>query len=366
MLRHYKKFLGVLVASLLLAIPVAATNSPIPGTSNGLPGRANAISGTVNYVQGQVTVAGQTVTPQTVVSVQMGPNEVLETGKGRAEVLLTPGVFLRVGDNSAVRMILPGWVNTRVELLRGQAIVEVTQLLKHSDVSVVMNGASTQLEKQGLYAFHADSQLVQVFDGRATVQQGNRHKDLDEGRELALSGNWKVSHFDPKSQAAQDPLYAWSSLRSEYDAEASAQSAQNIFVNGGAYWNGPGWYWNPYWDMYGFIPDDGIWYSPFGWPFYSPWAAWGLGFGYGWGYGGYGYGYGRGFGRGFGHGYFGHGYTGHGHIAGNAIGSGGRFAGHAGGGFGGRGFAGGMHGGFGGGGFGGMHGGFGGGGGGRR
>jgi hypothetical protein len=254
-------------------------------------------------------------------------------------------------------MVSPGLADTRVEVLRGQAIVEVAELFNDNNLSVMMNGATTRLDKQGLYAFNANTQLVQVFDGKATVEQGDRHKDLDKGHELALNGNWKATHFEVKAQAAQDSLYAWSNLRSEYDAEASMQSARNIFVGGGAYWDGPGWYWNPSWDLYGFIPGDGIWYSPFGWPFYSPWVAYGYGFG-GYGYGGYGYG--RGF---YGH----HGFAGlqgHGHVGGNAIASGGRFAGSGrmGGGFGGRGFAGGMHGGVGGG----MHGGFGGGGGGRR
>ncbi len=96
------------------------------------------------------------------------------------------------------------------------------------------------------------------------------------------------------------------------------QSARNIFVNGGAYWDGPGWYWNPYWDLYGFIPGDGIWYSPFGWPFYSPWVAYGYGFGYGfggYGYGGYGHGFHHGFNRGFAA------LQGHGHVSGGAIAS---------------------------------------------
>lgn len=331
MFRHYKTLLGALAVSILWAIPAVAASSAIPGT--------------LNYVEGQVAVAGQTVTSQSVGSVQMGPNQVLETGQGRAEVLLTPGVFLRVGDNSAVRLVSPGLANTRIEVLRGQAIVEVAELFKDNNLSVMMNGATTRLDKQGLYAFNANSQMVQVFDGKATVEQDDHHKDLDKGHELALNGAWKVSHFDTKAQAASDPLYAWSNLRSEYEAEASMQSARNVFVNGGAYWDGPGWYWNPYWDLYGFIPGDGIWYSPFGWPFYSPWVAYGYGFGYGFGYG-----------HGF-HGYRG-GFAalqGHGHIGGNAIASGGRFAGSArmGGGFGGRGFAGGMHGGFGGGGGGG-------------
>jgi hypothetical protein len=324
MFRIYKTFLGVLATSILLAIPAAAASNAIPGT--------------LNYVEGQVTLAGQTVTSHAVGSVQLEPGQTLETGQGRAEILLTPGVFLRIGDNSAVRLVSPGLDNTRVEVLRGQAIVEVAELFKDNNLWVMMNGASTRLDRQGLYAFNANTQLVQVLDGKATVTQNDRQQELGKGRELAVNGNWKVEHFDTKARASQDPLYAWSNLRSEYEAEASMQSARNIFVAGSPYWYGPGWYWNPYWSAYGFIPGDGIWYSPFGWPFYSPWVAYGYGFGYGFG--------------GYGHGFIGRAYLGHGHVAGSAVASSGRLAG---GGFagrelGGHGFAAGVHGGFGGGG----------------
>lgn len=323
MLRLYITLLGALAAFVVLAIPAAAAGSAVPGT--------------LNYVEGQVAVAGQVVTSHSVGLVQLEPNQVLETQQGRAEILLTPGVFLRVGNNSAVRLVSPDLANTRVEVLRGQAIVEVTELFKDNNLWVMMDGSSTRLDKQGLYAFNADNQLVQVFDGQATVEQNDRQKELGKGKELALNGNWKVAHFDTKAQADQNSLYAWSNLRSEYEAEASMQSARNIFVAGWPYWYGPGWYWNPYWDMYGFIPGDGIWYSPFGWPFYSPWV---VGYGYGFGYGRYG------------HGFIGRSYMGHGHVAGSAIASGGRFAGagRMGGGFARGGFAGGIHGGFGGGG----------------
>src|SRR3984957_11201943 len=104
MFRNYKAFLGVLAATMLMVIPAAAASSAIPGT--------------LNYVEGQVAVAGQPVTSHSVGSVQMEPNQVLETGQGRAELLLTPGVFLRVGDNSAVRLISPGLADTRVDVLR--------------------------------------------------------------------------------------------------------------------------------------------------------------------------------------------------------------------------------------------------------
>ncbi len=345
MFKQLKELLALLAISIL----------PLTASAAG-----NAVPGTLNYVEGQVTVAGKTVTSQSVGSVQLEPNQVMQTASGRAELLLTPGVFLRLGDNSSLRLISPNLADTRVELLKGTAVVEVNEIFKDNNLWVLLNGASARLDKEGLYSFNADSHQVRVFDGKATVQVNDRRVDLKKGRELALAEPFKAAHFDTKAPAEQDPLLAWSNLRSEYAAEASLQSARNIFVGGDPYWYGPGWYWNPYWDMYGFIPGDGIWYSPFGWPFYSPWFAYGYG---GYGFGGYGFGYGRyGYGHGFGHG-FGAG-GGARHIGGSAIASGGRFAGggRMAGGFGGHGFAGGMHGGFGGG----MHGGFGGGGGGRR
>jgi hypothetical protein len=42
--------------------------------------------------------------------------ESLTTGNGKAEVLLTPGVFLRVGSDSLVKMISPSLTNTDVSL----------------------------------------------------------------------------------------------------------------------------------------------------------------------------------------------------------------------------------------------------------
>jgi hypothetical protein len=294
----------------------------------------SAIPGTVNYVEGQVSIAGQPVAPQSIGAVQLQPNQAIETGQGRAELLLTPGVFLRLGDNSAVRLISPNLGYTRVELLKGRAIVEVTEIFKDSNLAVMMDGASARLDKEGLYSFDADARQVRVFDGKASVQANNRNVDLEKDRQLTLVEPFKATHFDAKTQAAEDPLYAWSNLRSEYEAQASMQSARTIFVGGGSYWDGPGWYWNPSWSMYGFIPGDGIWYSSFGWPFYSPWLVYSAPW-YGYGFRGYGF-HGNGF------------VAGARHVSASAVASARGFGGahmsasH--------GFAGGMHGGFGGGG----------------
>jgi hypothetical protein len=60
-----------------------------------------------------------------------------------------------------------------------------------------------------------------------------------------------------------------------------------MVVVGGPYaWGGPGWFWNPWYSGWAFLPGDGYLYSPFGFAFYSP-VYWGGYFGRGFGYGGY-------------------------------------------------------------------------------
>ena len=77
-------------------------------------------------------------------------------------------------------------------------------------------------------------------------------------------------------------------------AQASAESGRTALVGGPYAFAGPGWFWNPWYGGWAFLPGPGYLYSPFGFAFYSP-LYW-HGYGYGLGYGGYAY---RGFGGGF-------------------------------------------------------------------
>jgi hypothetical protein len=248
-------FLGMaLWTAALLQAPLSAAGMAVPGT--------------VNYVEGQASINGRPLSSRSVGSAQVNPDQVLETDRGKAEILLTPGVFLRVGDHSAVRMVSPGLANTQLKVLRGEAMVEVTQLYKDNNIRILENGASAQLEKKGLYAFDTAPARVAVYDGEAVVTDNDRQVKVKKGREVSLdAAPLQAVKFD--REAAQDSLYGWSRLRSEYLGEAAAQSARTIVVNRGL-WGGPGWYWNSGWGMYSFLPGDGFPYSPFGYGFYSP------------------------------------------------------------------------------------------------
>src|ERR1700691_1875481 len=93
----------------------------------GLPALAQSVisahSGLIHFADGSVFLDDQRVEQKTGKFDQMKNGSELRTEEGRAEVLLTPGTFLRVGANSAVRMISNDLDNTRVELLNGSAVL---------------------------------------------------------------------------------------------------------------------------------------------------------------------------------------------------------------------------------------------------
>lgn len=274
------KVAGVFLAASLSA-PAWGANASRPNTI--------AAPGTVNYVEGQVSIGQEVLTADSIGSARLEPNQFLFTATGKAEVLLTPGVFLRLGDNSSLQMISPDLLNTRVALEKGDATVEVAEIQDANNIEVTADGTTTRLLKRGLYEINADQGAVRVFDGEATVSNDARHVKVKAGHEANIANEnvSKATSFDKDTYEASD-LYRWSSLRSAYVAEANADAAP-LYVYGGANWFGAGWYWDPWFSAYTFIPGDGIFYSPFGWGFYSPfYAGWApFGFGYGFGYGGF-------------------------------------------------------------------------------
>ena len=277
-----KTIVGFILAAILSA-PAFGASTPLPGT--------------LNYVEGEARIGSQELNAKSVGSSDLQAGEIIATEKGRVEVLLTPGVFLRLDNNSAAEMISPSLTNTEVQLNKGRAMLEVADIHKQNDIKIAQDGATTQVLKNGLYAFDANTGEVQVFDGKAEVSDKAKTIDLKGGRELNVASDapLKAQKFDKKKDA--DDFYNWSALRSQYESEANMDIAR--YAPGVV---SPGWFWDPWYSAYTFVPGNGIFYSPFGWGFYSP--AW---FGYAPIYYGAPYHYYR-------PGYYGHGHYDHPHT----------------------------------------------------
>ena len=251
---------AILLSLATMCAPVALAQTANP-----------AVPGTLNYIEGSVSIDGRSLNQQAVGYAELQPGQVLQTANGRAELLLTPGVFLRVGDSSAVRMISPNLLNTQIELDRGRADIEVDEIHPRNDIQVAEGGANTRLLKDGLYAFDADKGTVRVFKGEAELLErtgaGQKALKIKGDHQVGLAGNEAVQSVSFERDQAEDALYNWSSLRSQYLAEANLNLASEYAGYGGM---APGWYWDAGFLGYTWLPGDGLLWSPFGWGFYSP------------------------------------------------------------------------------------------------
>jgi len=270
----------------------------------------SAKSGTVNFTEGQVQLDGQPVESSVTHYAAIKEGSVLRTGDGRAEVLLTPGITLRLGDHASLKMITNRLIDTRLELLGGSAVVEAGLMDKGTSVTVVVNAAAVSLPKTGIYRFNFDPAQVKVFKGEAAVLAGAETTLVGAGRMCAISGT--TAAVEKLSAADTDALDHWSHRRGELMSMANTASANAFNSAGGVYNAGysvglgtpltgcssygnmmmpgfgysgslwsfanpysayPGsgfWSYNCWYGMYTFMPLSGMMYSPYGYPYVGP------------------------------------------------------------------------------------------------
>lgn len=232
----------------------------------------SARSGMIHLSEGRVFLADQAIESKFGQFPEVKENQVLRTEAGRAEVILTPGVFLRLAENSSFRMVTNRLIDTRLEFLSGSAVIEAGDIPKDNAVTVVQQGASIQLVKRGLYRFDGEPASVRVFDGELLVTVGDRKVEVSEGRMLSLGSDLAVAKFD---KDGTDSLDRWSRRRAEYVAMANVSAANSIRRSGNS-WNSNGWAWNPYFGMFTYVPMSGSYYSPYGYRYWSPNAVYAL------------------------------------------------------------------------------------------
>src|SRR3979490_2359013 len=124
------------IATIFLA---AALSVPAWGADPAHPGNAKANAarpGSLNYVEGQASIEGQSLGPEAIGKTELHPGQSLETKAGKAELLLTPGIFFRLGDNSSATMISPNLTATELRLNKGEATIEAAQ--RHAEKNLAI------------------------------------------------------------------------------------------------------------------------------------------------------------------------------------------------------------------------------------
>jgi hypothetical protein len=268
-----------------LSISVIAASVALSPTVSWAQSIVSAHSGTVHYFDGAVSVDGEALHAKTGRFSELKEQQVLKTTQGRAEVLLTPGVFLRVAENSEIRMLDNRLASTRVELLSGSVAVESDDpqmSTKDSPVTLIYKDYDIRMVKYGLLEVSTEPAVVKVYKGEAAVTTADSRATVKEGHQLPFSAALLTEKFNDK---VGDDLYLWSRDRSQSLSAASMSSARSLnsglagsgFSSGGVGYGGlngwnSNWFYNSSLGMYTFVPGGGMFLNAFGYGFFSPYT----------------------------------------------------------------------------------------------
>ncbi len=207
-----------------IALPLLAVAS-----AAGIPAFGQSVvsthSGLVYFFVGSVYVGNEHLEQKFGRFPDIGEGNELRTALGRAEVLLTPGVFLRLDENSSIRLVSSKFSDTRVELLTGSAIVEVTETAPDTAVKLIYKTWQMRIPKKGVYRVDTEPARVRSYQGEVEVAADGRPDPVavQEGEVLPLAD---VLLAEPSTTFANDDFKLWAMNRSQ------AISADNTIAAG--------------------------------------------------------------------------------------------------------------------------------------
>jgi hypothetical protein len=274
-----KKFLGVVAVSLigvLFSVAVPAQDSRVLSAA-GDKYVISAKAGGVNFVEGNVTVVRKNGKSGFLLKgdeVDIG-DKVTTGANGKAELLLNPGSYVRLGGMSAFEFTTTSLDDLHLKLNGGSAIFEV---FASEDFKVTVNTPKGKMSliQSGIYRVDVLNDGV----ARITVTKGRAQLgDIDAtiiktGRQAIVNGNQSdIAKFDSDNK---DGLDVWSKARakelSRISKEVQTAGMRNSLMRSflGRGWNLYSsfglWAFDPFNRSYCFLPF-GHWNSPYGYGF---------------------------------------------------------------------------------------------------
>lgn len=240
----------------------------------------SAKAGGVNFITGKVSVFRKAGTSGYLLAgdeLQIG-DRVTTAGDGRAEILLNPGSYMRIGGNTSFEFVSTNLEDLKINLKAGSAIFEVIAA-DDFRVSIKMPQSNIDLTRSGVFRIDvlADgTSRIAVFKGKAFVGTNGR-TEVASGRTASLvRGSVAVSKFD---RGTNDPLDVWSKDRAKELAKVNSRLERNSLRNtllssfnqrGWNMYNSFGlWVFDPVRRMWCFLPFGSDWGSPYGYGYGS-------------------------------------------------------------------------------------------------
>ena len=233
-------------------------------------------AGFVNRVEGKVSLKAQGSAPDETSRVslasQMKEGDRISTSvNSHAELLLSPGSYMRMDEKTVVEAVRTDLENTRFDVIQGAVIVEVGEIDKKIPVEIGTPRSVVTINKAGIYRIdvHGKDVAVSVRKGEAFL--GTREQFFAKSA-TKVSGN-KVYRLigDGAPQTAKlsskvfDSFDQWSYLRAETLVAANYSMLQRTRSRSALL---SGWIYDPFSNNYTFVPSSWLFVTPYGFGFY--------------------------------------------------------------------------------------------------
>ena len=183
----------------------------------------SAHSGVVHFSEGSVFIDDQPLDHKFATFPNIKDGSTLRTERGRAEVLLTPGMFLRVDENSAIRMRSGSLADTRVDFVCGSIIIDSLDALGDNHVSVFYKDTQVRFPKPGVYRLDYETGTLQAYSGEAEVIHDGKTSKIDDSHLFFFTLDLDTKKL---GDGTDDEFFDWARERSNAISAENQLAAQ--------------------------------------------------------------------------------------------------------------------------------------------
>ena len=259
------------------------TKTTKPPTTS--PYLISAKAGGVNFVAGDVSVIRKAGTSGVLLEGdEIAIGDRVSTGDdGKAEILLNPGSYMRIGGGTSFSFASTDLENLKIDLQSGSVVFEVIAADEFK-VAVKTPRTDILLTRSGVFRIdilNGGFAKLSTFKGKAYIEP-NGKTEVGAGRTASIAnGGVSVSKFDKDTN---DPLDIWSKERGRELTKLNARLQRDPLRNsllssfnqrGWGLYNSFGlWVFDPVRRMWCFLPFGYGWSSPYGWGYdYDLWRC---------------------------------------------------------------------------------------------
>lgn len=179
----------------------------------------SAKAGGVNHVTGAVRVT-RDGTGQTQILAkgdELSDKDQVSVGEtGRIEILLNPGSFLRLAENTNLELTDTALESLKLKLASGSALFEATAIGGEdgAEILIATPQAVIRLERSGIYRLNTDINATEIYVWKGAARVGN--EIIKGGRKTVIGKNGvtaEIVKFDKDD--SRDALDLWSKDRAK-------------------------------------------------------------------------------------------------------------------------------------------------------